>query len=196
MQSKTLAMATATSALLIVAVLLVSGSVVMAATESESSRTNDIKAVFIYKFTGYVTWPDDEAETFTIAVLGSSGLLPPLRKIAEKRQVDSRSVVIRECTKVDEISGAHIVLIAESMEEYLPAIVKKAEAERILTVGSREGLAEKGAAVDFVSTEDRVGFEMNLDAVQRAGLKVSSQLTKLAILVGGDRASEAKGASE
>lgn len=164
--------------------------------DDKSRRVDDIKAVFIYKFTGYITWPDDEAETFTIAVLGSSRIIEPLKEIAQKRKVDSREIVIRECTELEDISGSHILLISEAEEDHLDAILRKAETEKMLTVADSPGFAEKGVAIDFVSEEDRVGFEMNLSALKRSGLKVSSQLVKLATLVEEDRQLDARGPSK
>lgn len=165
-----------------------------AADDEAVRRADEIKAVFIYKFTSYITWPDDTDAVFTIAVLGNNRLLNPLKAIAEKKTVNARPLVIRECTNIDELPGAHIVLISESMEGHLEAILKKAEAEKILTVSNSPGLAQKGVAIDFVSVEDRIGFEMNMNAVKRAGLTVSSQLMKLAALVEEDRPPDAEGA--
>jgi len=168
-------------------------SAALATGADPSGRADDIKAVFIYKFTGYITWPDDEAETFTLAVLGDSTMTDSLKRIAERRQVNSKQLVIRECTTLDDISGCRIVLVSESMEDDLAAILKKAEAENMLTVSDSPGLARKGVAISFCLIEDRIGFEMNLSAVKRSGLSVSSQLMKLATLVEEDQTSDAGG---
>lgn len=155
----------------------------LATNDESSGGADDIKAVFVYKFTGYITWPDDKAKTFTIAVLGDNSMLEPLKAIAQKKTVDTRPLVIRECTKLDEITGAQILLVSESSEDRLETILKKAETEKMLTVGSSPGFAKKGTAIDFFVSDNRVGFEMNLSAVKRSGLSISSQLVKLATLV-------------
>lgn len=49
---------------------------------AQTTSQNKVKAVFIYNFTKYITWPaDDKIEEFTIAVLGknNSGLDSALR---------------------------------------------------------------------------------------------------------------------
>ena len=53
----------------------------------------------------------------------------------------------------------------------------------ILIISDSEGLARKGTAINFVIIDDRLKFEMNLKAIQDAGLRISSQLLKLAIPV-------------
>lgn len=177
------------------AILLVSLAAT-AADNDQAPRPDDVKAVFIYKFTGYVTWPEDDANSFTIAVLGESSMLAPLRQIAAKRPVDSRPIVVKQCSRVDEIAGAHILLIADSMKDQLDAVIEKARTEKILTVGSTPGFAERGVAMNFVSKNGRVGFEMNLDALKKNGLCVSSQLVKLATLVETDSQAGAEGSPQ
>ncbi len=176
------------------AALLAAVCLAAPADDEADRRADEIKAVFIYKFTSYITWPDDTDAAFTIAVLGDNRLLNPLKAIAQKKTVNDRPLVIRECTRIDDLAGAHIALISESMEGQLEAILKKAEAEKILTVSNSPGLAQKGVAIDFVSVEDRIGFEMNMNAVKRAGLTISSQLVKLAALVEENRPPDAEGA--
>lgn len=166
-----------------VAILGMMPCTALAANDESSGSADDIKAVFVYKFTGYVTWPDDDNKAFTISVLGDNSMLGPLKAIAEKKTVNTRKLVIRECKEIDEIAGSQIVLISDSMEDRLDAILRKAEAEKMLTIGNKPGLAKKGTAIDFFVSDNRVGFEMNLSAVQRSGLSISSQLVKLATLV-------------
>lgn len=179
--------------MMIAAAIVIMGFSALAADNEKDSRADDIKAVFVYKFTGYITWPEDDDKPFTIAILGKTSLLEPLKTIAEKKTVDTRPLLIRECSNVDDVSGANILLIAETMEKHLEAILKKAEEENILTVGSSPGLAKKGVAINFCPMEDRIGFEMNLNALKRSGLGVSSQLVKLAKLVEEDRPRDAGG---
>ena len=54
----------------------------------------------------------------------------------------------------------------------------------VLTVGSVKGFSQRGGMVEFRITPDaRVAFDINLRVVERAGLKMSSQLLKIARIV-------------
>ncbi|MCK4640786.1 MAG: YfiR family protein [Candidatus Marinimicrobia bacterium] len=46
-----------------------------------------------------------------------------------------------------------------------------------------KGFANEGVAINFVTVEGKIRFEINIRALESAGLRVSSQLLKLAILV-------------
>ena len=53
----------------------------------------------------------------------------------------------------------------------------------VLTVGEQEGFAVRGGIVNLTKEKNKVRFEINLDAAKRAGLKMSSQLLKLAKVI-------------
>ncbi len=154
------------------------------ADEEENASTQDkLKAVFIYHFTKYVEWPDDGTNTFDITVFGDSRITKPLRKIAAKQKVKKRNIRVKKVDDVQEIEQCHILFISESKEEKLKDILKKAESLKILTIGSSDGLAKKGVAINFIIIKGRMKFEINTDAMARIELKLSSQLLKLAKIV-------------
>jgi len=50
----------------------------------------------------------------------------------------------------------------------------------ILTVGEVDQFAENGGAIRFCTEENKIRFEVNLDAAGKAGLKISAKLLALA----------------
>lgn len=143
-----------------------------------------IKAVFLYNFTRYLVWPEDGAfESCIIAVLGKSDILSPLREIAAKRTVDSRPLEIRECREVAGIGRPRILFLPASEAGRLSEVLAAVRGKDVLVVGETEGLAERGAAVNFVLREGTVRFEINVAALRGAGIQAGSQLLRLAILV-------------
>ena len=50
----------------------------------------------------------------------------------------------------------------------------------MLTVGETDGFARQGGTIGFTMEGDRVRFEINTRAAQRAGLEISSRLLRLA----------------
>lgn len=54
---------------------------------------------------------------------------------------------------------------------------------KVLTVGEFEGFAKRGGMINFIIVDNRIAFEINIDAARRAGLSISSQLLKLAEIV-------------
>ena len=52
-----------------------------------------------------------------------------------------------------------------------------------LTIGETEGFATLGGIINLTVEENKVRFEINLLAANRAGLKISSKLISLARIV-------------
>ena len=56
--------------------------------------------------------------------------------------------------------------------------------DAVLTVADTPGFAERGVMINFfITREDKVRFEANLEEAENSGLRLSSQLLKLATIV-------------
>jgi hypothetical protein len=143
---------------------------------------DEVKTAYLYKFSKYVQWPESGSKDyFTIAVIGDSGIIAPLRELAREKTADGRKIRVERVRDVDAIEPCHILFIAATERERLPEILKKVEGMNILTVGDGEGFAAGGVAVNFVVMESRLRFEINRRAAGHAGLGISSELLKLAV---------------
>ena len=152
--------------------------------QRETGKEYDIKATFIYHFTKYIKWIDsDSTENFKIAILGDNDIITPLEKIAKMRTVNNRKIIIKQSENMQDIDPCHILFISASKKNELNTILKNIGHKNILTIGDSEGFARKGVAINFVIIDGKIKFEINNRALERAGLQVSSQLQKLAILV-------------
>ena len=152
---------------------------------SETSvQDSKIKAVFIYRFIRYIQWPDlAAAKTFDIAVLGDSDIIDPLREIAKLKSVKDKKISIKQFAEPQDLDTCHILFISASMASRLEEILPQIKGKNILTIGDKEGLASRGVSINFIVLDEQLKFQMNRRALERAGLKVSSHLKKLAILV-------------
>jgi len=50
----------------------------------------------------------------------------------------------------------------------------------VLTVGDTSGFIESGGGINFLMEENKIRFDINLTAAEKAGLKIRSQLLRLA----------------
>lgn len=152
----------------------------------------EVKAAYLYNFARFIEWPaggsaatDDQ---LIIGVFGADPFGPLLEATVQDKAVSGqRSLVVRRFSRLDDVVQAHILFISSSEEERLPQILKRLEGASILTVGEMDRFAERGGMVALKLEEKKVRFDINLDAVRRAQLKLSSQLLKLARIVGSTR---------
>jgi hypothetical protein len=162
---------------------------VPAATPAAPPREHEVKAAFLYHFAQLVEWPESAGgpgEPFVVAVVGEDPFGPALEALAGK-SVRARPIEVRRYSSAGAMDGVRPQLLfaggdAEAVDRALAAV----EGQPVLTVGERAGFAERGGMIGFrVTPEGRVGFDINLRRAERAGLKMSSQLLKLARIVDG-----------
>lgn len=142
-----------------------------------------VHSLFIYKFTQYIEWPSNQGD-FVIGVVGNSPIQAELEAIAAIKKVDTRTIVVKKMSASADLSSCQMVFIAEGQSSNLASIASKLQGKHTLIISETNGGAKKGAGINFVIADDKMKFELNKGTVEKQGLKVSGDLTKLAIVVG------------
>lgn len=143
-----------------------------------------LKAAFIYNFTMYVEWSPPVSENeFIIGVINSSPINKHLEEIANSEKVNGKKIVIRRYDKLEDIGFCHILFIPQNCGLSLNDIIVDPDLKRTLTISEKEEYAKKGTAINFVEVDNKLKFEVNMNTLHSAGIKASSQLLKLAIII-------------
>lgn len=146
------------------------------------------KAAFIFNFAKYVEWPPEafpsKDSPVTLCILGRDPFGSALSAI-EGRTAHGRPLRVRRNVPAEDVAGCNIAYVTESEERHVPVILKAIGTQPVLTMSDLDGFAEAGGAVGVFVVEDRLKFDANLTALQRANLKASSQALKLARTVFG-----------
>jgi hypothetical protein len=150
-----------------------------------------VKAAFLYNFARFVEWPPeaqrDPGAPFLIAVLGHDPFGAVLDETVAGKTVAGRPIKVRRVPRVEDARDAQIVFVSPSERPNLATILKALDRPGVLTVGDTDGFAMRGGAINFTVQARKVRFEINPVVAEQAGLKMSSQLLKLATLVVGPR---------
>jgi hypothetical protein len=145
------------------------------------------QSLFIYKFTKYITWPQAYTRNdFVIGVYGNSPIYNELEVMASlKKAAEGQRIVIKKINSVDEIDNMHILYVASSKSRELKSILEKTGKKPTLVVTERDGLAKKGASINFLTTENNtLKFEVNRAELQSRSLSISEELLKIGFVVG------------
>jgi hypothetical protein len=144
----------------------------------------EVKAEFLRRFSQFIAWPPTafaaEDEPLTIGVLGRDPFGPLLDAAAADSRADGRRLTVVRFASVSELRPCHILFIPGGEQRRLAEILRRLGGAPTLTVGEARRFAHGGGIIGFVLVEGRLRFEINEEAARRAGLKVSSQLLKLA----------------
>jgi hypothetical protein len=147
-----------------------------------------VKAAYVLRFTSYITWPQSEARSFSIAVLDDAETAARLRALVADRSVSNRPIEVRPVRSLDEARGAQVLFVGTMRRTGRDELRRFAAAARgtLVITDSERGL-EAGSAINLLVVDRRVRFEVSLDAARRAGLHVSSGLLSVAARVIGGR---------
>jgi len=144
-----------------------------------------LKAAFLYNFLKFVDWPAQafpRKDTPLTICLAGDPFGGRLDEIIQGETISGRPVAVRR-TKDEQLQDCHIVYVSRSESQRSAGIIKAAENASILTVGESEDFIAKGGMIRFTEKGNRLHFQINPDAAERASLKVSSRLLRLADVV-------------
>ena len=159
----------------------------MRAQALNTTTSRQVKAEFVVSFLSFVDWPATKAGVpqgqMLVAILGDPEFAGLVRKAATHRPAAGRSVVVQEVPNPEEARDAHLAFIGSSEAKRLPAILRSLATQPVLTVGDTEGFAQEGVAINLYTFDKRIRIEVNTTAAERAGLRLSSKLLRLARIV-------------
>jgi hypothetical protein len=151
--------------------------------EDRKPTEYQVKAAYIYNFAKFVEWPAGGSGDIDVCLLGDDPFGNDLSLI-EGKKIINRKIVIKEVASYRNASGCDILFISSSEENNLTRILKFLKRSPVLTIGDSEGFAEKGVMINFYMENRTVRFEINPKAAGHAGLRISSNLLRIAKIVG------------
>ena len=139
-----------------------------------------VKAAFLYKFAAYVEWPAASRPDapFVIATLAGDEVAAELAALLPGRAVAGRPAIVRTVREGESLRDVQMLFIGKRVGE-ARALVRAAQAQGVLTV-TETTLEASGAAINFVAAENRVTFEVSLEAAERSGHRISSRMLAVA----------------
>lgn len=149
-----------------------------------AQSTYRLHAMFVYSFTRYVQWPEAYSQgDFEILVLGDSPMIDDLKVMAQAKKVGDRTIKVTKINAPGEIRKCNILFVPASKSAQLQEILAKVNTQSILVVTEENGLGVKGSNINFIMKDGKLAFELNQATVNRQNLKVSNELSRLAILI-------------
>jgi hypothetical protein len=144
-----------------------------------------VKAAYLFNFGQFVQWrtPINLSDTYPICVLGRDPFGPVLDHVLAGGTIDGRRTVVRRIGQSKDAPGCRIVFISDSEASQLPQTIAGLNTWRVLTVSDLPDFTRRGGMIQFVSSSDRVRFEVNLASAEDAGIVLSAELLKVAVLV-------------
>lgn len=160
---------------------LVSGGTLRANSVAEEYA---IKAAFLFHFAQFVEWPEeafrDANSKLVYCTIGEDPFQGTLDTSFKGKIIGSRSLEVRHLRATEEAQGCHVVFIGEISKRRLSDELASLKGNPVLTVGETEQFVKDNGMIAFCTEENKIRFEINLEAAQKANLKISARLLALA----------------
>jgi hypothetical protein len=164
--------------------LLFAGSIALG---QQRPSAYQVEAAYLYNFGRFVEWPakvaPPQSNSFTICVLGEDPFGQALDATLAGETIGNQRVVARRISNPQMSADCQILFISSSEANRLNKILEALDKNAVLTVSDIPQFSQRQGMIQFVMEENRIRFEVNLTATQRAGLTLSSELLKVATAV-------------
>lgn len=154
----------------------------LAAQAAAPALERRVKAAFLYKFLGYAEFPpqafSDAATPLTLGVFGADDMAAELTRIATGRMVAGRTIAVRVLREQDLAQSVHLLFVAGQDGARTARLLRASPAW--LTVTECEGCLQHGSVINFTIVDERVRFDVSLDAAEKKNVKLSSRLLTVA----------------
>jgi len=140
--------------------------------------------VFFYSFTKYIEWPEEKKKgDFIIAVVGDSDIIPLLEEMAEIKKVGDRAIKVIKVDKITKADFYHILFVPTDKSRQFNGFKNALNNQACLVVTEAAGLAKNGAMINFKDVDGKLRFEVNTATLEKAGLKMSQELSRFGEIV-------------
>jgi hypothetical protein len=141
-----------------------------------------VKAAYIFKFFNFFEWNNSDStipkQPFRVGVYGDSAIYSALESLSKVS--GGKGIIPKKINPGDSLEGLHLLFLSKSNGDSLQKVFQESQSQNILTVGEETSFCLKGGAVNFIIDNEKVKFEINRQAVKKAGIQVSARILKAA----------------
>lgn len=147
-----------------------------------ADREYTIKAGLIIKFLDFIEWPTGEIKKnsnpqYKLCILGEN-------RFGNLFSHGKNEIILRVNVDDQEIKSCNIVFITGKNLLQLKKAIKGLKNYSTLIIGESEDYGRLGADINLIQKQNKIKFEINRRSLNKKGLKISSYLLNLAIIVG------------
>ena len=152
---------------------------------AEVYPSDAVKAAFLYRFAGFIAWPPAESANsrFVIATWGADRVADALQRDLPMLSIANHPVELRRVHDLRSLAQAQLVFFGPGHRAELRRASAAMAGSPVLLVSNDEYGLEDGSAINLLAIERRIRFEISVLALQRNGLKASSELLSHAVRV-------------
>ncbi len=171
--------------LLIVALVasLLTASAIAADNRADDTPEIAVKAAFLYNFAKFAEWPAlASGVPIVICVVGDDAIAAALAQTIRGQNIAGHALSVGRPPDAAAWPACHLLFITAADTQSVGAL-RAVKTLPVLTVSDGKGFSQSGGIIEFYVENGRMRFAINVDAVERSGLRLSSRLLGLAKVI-------------
>jgi hypothetical protein len=159
----------------------------LAHAQSNPTLERQVKAAYLYKFAGFVEWPEGSFarpdSPVVIGVAGADALAEQLEQTVAGHTANGRSLVVKRVRRGDSLAGIHMLFISSQDKALAQELLAASRGQPVLTVTDADETHGLGSMINFVIADERLRFEVSLKHALASRLKISARMLAAAYRV-------------
>lgn len=151
------------------------------------AKLDELKAAFVFQFANFAEWPEDafenDAAPLVICIVGNDAMADLLEESVEGKNVAGHPLEVVAKDRPGELDTCHIVFFDAAERRIIDEALEDLTEKPVLTVSDADDFTRDGGVIRLYQQTSKLRIEVNIDAAERAHLKISSKLLSLARVV-------------
>lgn len=152
---------------------------------AQSASEYELKAAFLYKFAGFVNWPEplQSASPVRLCVVGDDPFGPALDRIVSGQTVAGRPIAVERFAVAQRGIPCHVAYLAGSRIQTTRDALAALKGQPVLAVTDESRAPADKGIIHFLVRQNRLRFEIDDLQAAENHLTLSSKLLSLATTV-------------
>jgi uncharacterized protein DUF4154 len=158
---------------------------------AQTATAPALKAAYLLNFARFTQWPAEAlapGDPLVLCVINDRAVGEMLVDLTKDRIIDGHKLVVSSMMPDSAALASCRLLFTSGLDATRSgALLESVAGKRVLTVSDLDRFAQLGGVAGFFVENGTMRFAINLDAAQRAGIRLSSKLLSCAKIVKDDR---------
>jgi hypothetical protein len=152
-----------------------------------SPSASELRAAFVFNFVRFATWPADALPpdgAIVVCVLDRDDVADAFLRLTRSGTIDGRKVQARRVAWGDDVRSCHALYTSVAEPKRMSGLIEGLKDAPVLTIADSGRPRTDGAVASFFVERDQLRFAVDVAAMYRARLILSSKLLTLATIAG------------
>ena len=155
--------------------------------QPQSTIEQQVKGAFLTKFPLFIDWPAgtfaSASSPIVIGILGKNPFGDGFEQEVGRQKARDRSFQLKLLRGLDGLKECHILYIHPEQDGRLAEVLARLGHAPVLIAGDAASFVERGGMINFIKREGKVRFQVNLEAVRAAGLRIDARLLQVSEVI-------------